>query len=159
MTIQLDTIDWRILKELLSSGRITNVTLAQRVGLSAPACLRRVRGLEDAGLICGYTVLLDELGLGFSLTGFAMVGLYSQSETDLQAFENLVLGWPIVREAYMLSGETDFILKCVSEDLGSFQDFILKDLTSATNVASVKTFLTIRRVKSEPGVPIQLPTR
>jgi len=159
MSVQLDTIDWRILKELQSSGRITNVTLAHRVGLSSPACLRRVRALEEAGLISGYSVLLDEPGLGFSLTAYVMVGLYSQSETELHAFENLILGWPMVREAYMLSGEHDFILKCVAEDLGTFQDFILNELTSATNVESVKTFLTIRRVKREPGVPIAVAPR
>lgn len=151
---RLDPIDWRILKELQSDGRITNVALAARVGLSAPPCLRRVRALEEAGLIRGYTVLVDERALGFQLTAYAMVGLHSQSEADLRAFDNRVLGWPLVREAYMLSGESDYMLKCVSPDLASFQDFVLDALTAAPNVASVKTFLTIRQAKAEPGVPI-----
>jgi DNA-binding Lrp family transcriptional regulator len=154
MPIRLDAIDWRILKELQADGRITNVALAAKVGLSAPPCLRRVRALEEAGLINGYTVLLDEAALGFSLTAFAMVGLHNQAEADLRAFENAVIGWAIVREAYMLSGESDFMLKCVAADLTQFQSFVLNDLTAAPNVASVKTFLTIRRAKRAPGVPM-----
>ncbi len=155
MPVRLDPLDWRILKELQADGRMTNVALAARVGLSAPPCLRRVRALEEAGLIAGYTVLLDEPALGFNLTAFAMVGLHNQAEAELRAFENLVLGWPLVREAYMLSGESDYMLKCVAPDLGAFQDFVLNALTAAPNVASVKTFLTIRRAKREPGVPIR----
>ena len=154
MAVRLDPLDWRILKELQADGSITNVALAQRVGLSAPPCLRRVRALEEAGLISGYTVLLDEAALGFTLTAFAMVGLHGQGEAELRAFENRVLGWPLVREAYMLSGESDYMLKCVAGDLTAFQDFVLNELTAAPNVASVKTFLTIRRAKREPGVPI-----
>jgi DNA-binding Lrp family transcriptional regulator len=153
----LDAIDWRILRELQNDGRITNVTLATRVGLSAPACLRRVRALEEAGFIAGYTVLLDETALGFSLTAYAMVGLHNQADSDLRSFENLVLGWACVRDAYMLSGETDFMLRCVTRDLPELQEFVLEKLTAAPNVASVKTFLTIRRIKREPGVAITLP--
>lgn len=153
MTRRLDTTDWRILKELMADGSLTNVALAGKVGLSAPPCLRRVRALEEGGVITGYTALVDERALGFELTAFALVGLHNQAESDLRAFENRVLGWPIVREAYMLSGESDFILKCVARDLTSFQDFVLKDLTAQPNVASVKTTLAIRRVKSAPGVP------
>lgn len=154
MPLELDATDWRILKELQADGRITNLALAQKVGLSAPPCLRRVRVLEEAGLIQGYTVLLDEAALGFELTAYAMVGLHKQAEAELRAFENRVLAWPFVREAYMLSGEQDFMLKCVAPDLKSFQDFVLHALTSAPNVASVKTYLTIRRAKRKPGVPV-----
>jgi len=153
MAIELDAIDWRILKELTADGRMTNVALAQRVGLSPPPCLRRVQALEKAGLITGYTTQLDEKALGFELTAFAMVRLHNQSETDLRAFENLILGWAYVREAYMLSGESDFIAKCIAPDLPAFQDFVLNELTAAPNVASVRTFLTIRRAKRAPGVP------
>lgn len=156
MSHRLDATDWRILKELQSDGRITNVALASRIGLSAPPCLRRVRALEEAGLIAGYTVLVDERALGFELTAFAMVGLHNQSESDLRAFENRVLGWPVVREAHMLSGESDYMLKCIAPDLPAFQDFILNQLTAAPNVASVKTSLAIRQAKREPGVPLQL---
>jgi DNA-binding Lrp family transcriptional regulator len=154
MPIELDAIDWRIIKELQADGRMTNIALANKIGLSAPPCLRRVRTLEEAGLISGYTALVDEAMLGYALTAFAMVRLHNQAETDLRAFENHVLGWPLVREAYMLSGESDFMLKCIARDLPSFQSFVLDELTAAPNVASVKTYLTIRRAKREPGVPV-----
>lgn len=157
MALRLDATDRRILRELMANGALTNVTLAQRVGLSAPPCLRRVRALEDAGVIQGYTALVDERALGFELTAFALVGLHNQAESDLNAFENLVLGWPMVREAYMLSGESDYILKCVAPDLPAFQDFVLKELTAAPNVASVKTNLAIRRAKLAPGVTLAVP--
>jgi len=154
MRARLDATDWRILKELQANGRITNVELARKVGISPPPCLRRVRALEQAGMIAGYFALLDEKSLGFEVIAFAMVGLHSQAEADLRAFENRVLAWPLVRECYMLSGETDFLLKCVAPDLTAFQDFVIAELTAAPNVASVKTTLVIRNVKFEPGVPV-----
>lgn len=154
MRSRLDATDWRILKELQANGRITNVELARKVGISPPPCLRRMRALEQAGIIAGYFALLDERSLNFEVIAFANVGLHSQSEADLRAFEDRVIAWPLVRECYMLSGETDFILKCVAPDLPSFQDFIINQLTAAANVASVKTTLAIRRVKFDPGVPI-----
>lgn len=153
MSHELDAIDWRILKELAADGRITNRALAAKVGLSPPPCLRRVRALESAGLITGYTALLDEPALGYTLTAFVMVRLHAQAEADLRAFENRVLGWPLVREAHMLSGETDYLLHCVAPDLTAFQRFILDEVTAAPNVASVKTSLAIRRAKREPGLP------
>jgi DNA-binding Lrp family transcriptional regulator len=155
MRAGLDATDWRILKELQANGRITNVELARKVGISPPPCLRRTRALEQAGIIAGYFALLDEKVLAFEAIAFANVGLHSQSEANLRAFENQVLTWPLVRECYMLSGETDFLLKCVAPDLPSFHEF-LEELTAAPNVASVKSTLVIRRVKFEPGVPITL---
>ena len=154
MRPNLDSTDWRILKELQADGRMTNIALATKIGLSAPPCLRRVRALEEQGLIGGYAALVDEEALGFALSAFAMVRLHNQAEADLRAFENRLLGWTIVREAHMLSGESDYMLRCVARDLTSFQDFVLDELTAAPNVASVKTFLTIRRAKREPGIPI-----
>jgi DNA-binding Lrp family transcriptional regulator len=156
MRARLDATDWRILKELQANGRITNVELAEKVGISPPPCLRRVRALEQAGMIAGYFAQVDEKMVGFEVIAFAMVGLHSQSEADWRAFENRALAWPLVRECYMLSGETDFLLKCVAPDLTAFQDFVIEELTAAANVASVKTTLVIRRVKFEPGVPVSL---
>jgi DNA-binding Lrp family transcriptional regulator len=154
MRVRLDAIDWRILKELQANGRVSNVELARKVGISPPPCLRRVRALEEAGMIAGYFALIDEKSVGFEVIAFAMVGLHSQSEPDLRAFENRVLAWSLVRECYMLSGESDFQLKCVAPDLTAFQDFVIEELTAAPNVASVKTTLVIRRVKFDPGVPV-----
>jgi DNA-binding Lrp family transcriptional regulator len=152
---RLDATDWRILRELQADGRITNVELARKVGISAPPCLRRVRALEGAGIIEGFTALLNDKALGFDVTAFAMIRLHSQAEADLIAFEQRVRGSPIVRDCYMLSGEIDFMLKCVAPDLTAFQEFIIHELTAAPNVASVKTSLVIRASKHDPGVPIE----
>jgi DNA-binding Lrp family transcriptional regulator len=155
--IKLDEIDWRILAELQADGRITNVELAKRVGISPPPCLRRVRQLEEQGVITGYHAQLDARLLGFEVTVFAMVGLSSQAEADLRAFERSVSQWPMVRECHMLNGEIDFILKIVAPDLASFQTFLTEHLTTAPNVASVKTSLTIRSAKQDPGIPLSPP--
>jgi DNA-binding Lrp family transcriptional regulator len=152
--IKLDRIDRRILQCLQGDGRMTNVELAQRVGITAPPCLRRVRALEEAGLIRGYHAALAPEALGFPVTVFAQVGLASQAESDLVAFEKLVRGWPEVREAHMLAGEADFLLKIVATDWDSYQRFLSAKLTSAPNVAHVKSAMTLRVSKLEPGVPL-----
>ncbi|MEM6381689.1 MAG: Lrp/AsnC family transcriptional regulator [Pseudomonadota bacterium] len=156
MKALLDTIDWRILSELQDEGRVTNVELARRVGISAPPCLRRVRALEEAGLIRGYRALLDEKALGFDIVAFAMVGLTNQSEADLIAFEQQVIAWPVVRDCYAISGEVDFILKCTARDFSAFQSFIIDELTTTENIASVKTALTLRRVKDAGVAPLDV---
>jgi DNA-binding Lrp family transcriptional regulator len=153
---KLDPIDRQILAELQADGRMTNVELAKRVGISAPPCLRRVRTLEEAGFIRGYHADIDTRELGFEVQVFAMVRLNSQAEADLSAFEARCRAWPLVRECHMLNGEIDFILKCVSPDLSSFQNFLTGDLLKAPNVANVKTSLVIRCAKDEPGVPFDV---
>lgn len=153
---KLDPIDRRILCELQGDGRMTNVELAKRVGISAPPCLRRVRTLEESGLIRGYHAEVNARELGFEVQVFAMVGLHSQAEVDLSAFEEKCRNWPLVRECHMLNGEIDFILKCVAPDLSTFQSFLTEHLTAAPNVASVKTSLVIRGAKDEPGVPFDI---
>lgn len=155
MGVRLDAIDRKILKELQDDGRITNVELARRVGISAPPCLRRVRALEEAGYIKCYRALLDEKLLGYEVTVFAMVHLDSQAEADLVAFESFVRSAPLVRECWMLSGEIDFILKCVAPDLKTFQAFVA-ELTAAPHVRNVKTSLTLRNSKNAPAVPLTL---
>lgn len=155
MPTRLDAIDRKILKEMQDDGRITNVELARRVGISAPPCLRRVRALEEAGFIKGYRALLDEKKLGFELTVFALVHLNSQAEPDLVAFEEFVRRQPLVRECWMLSGEIDFVLKCVAPDLKTFQAFV-ETLTAAPHVRNVKTALTLRNSKDAAMVPMEL---
>jgi DNA-binding Lrp family transcriptional regulator len=154
MLARLDDIDWKILSELQQDGRITNVELARRVGIAAPPCLRRVRALEEAGYIRGYRALLDEKRLGYEVTMFALVHLSSQAEPDLAAFEAFVRAQPLVRECWMLSGEVDFILKCVAPDLKTFQAFV-SELTGAPHVRNVKTSLVLRMSKDAPVVPLE----
>lgn len=153
---KLDEIDRKILNELQADGRMTNVELASRVGISAPPCLRRVRSLEEQGYIKGYHAAVDARALGFEVQVFAMVGLQSQAEADLSAFEARCDGWPLVRECHMLNGEVDFLLKCTAPDLSTFQRFLTEELTAAPNVIGVKTSLVIRGAKQEPGVPFDV---
>ncbi len=149
-----DRIDRQILDLLQDDGRMTNVELAERVGLTAPPCLRRVRALEEEGAIRGYHASLDPAILGYPITVFALVSLRGQAEQDLAAFEDYVLTIPEIRECHMLNGEIDFILKIVAQDLKSFQEILTTHLTPAPNVASVKTSLTIRTSKNLPGIPV-----
>lgn len=152
--IKLDSVDRQILHDLQDYGRMTNVDLAKNAGISAPPCLRRVRALEDAGIIKSYHADIDLDALGYSVQVFAFVGLTSQAETDLQDFEMLVSTWPQVRECHMLMGETDFLLKIVAHDWDDFQKFLISHLTPAKNVSHVKTALSIRSAKQLVGVPI-----
>ena len=153
--MKLDLIDRQILHNLQEDGRITNVDLSKRAGISAPPCLRRVRVLEDAAIIKGYHADIDPDALGFSVQVFAFVGLTSQAESDLQDFEKLVSLWPQVRECHMLMGEIDFLLKIVAHDWDDFQKFLTSHLTSAKNVSHVKTALSIRSTKQLVGIPIE----
>jgi len=152
---RLDALDWKILTELQNNGRITNVALANRVGISPPPCLRRVRALEEAGYIRGYRALLNAKQLGYEVIIFAMVRLTSQAEADLVAFETFVRDRPVVRECWMLSGEIDFLLKCVAPDWRTLQAFIA-ELTAAPHVRNVKTSLTLKISKDAPTVPLEI---
>ena len=151
--VKLDRIDLRILRDLQEDGRMTNVELARRAGISAPPCLRRVRALEEAGFIRRYHAELAPEALGYDILFFALVGLDSQSESVLIAFEQLVGGWPEVRECHMARGPSDFVLKIVARNTAHEND-LTKKLTSAPHVATVHTIQAIRTAKSLPGVPI-----
>ncbi len=153
--VKLDRIDRKILHDLQDNGRMTNVELAQRAGISAPPCLRRVRALEEAGVIKGYHADIDSQTLGYGITVFAQVGLDNQAETDLHKFEELVKEWPLVRECYLVSGEADYILKIVASDWDSYQKFLTPHLTTAPNVSHIKSALGVRVAKYKPGVPVE----
>lgn len=150
--VELDSIDLSILRELQDDGRMTNVELASRVGISAPPCLRRVRRLEELGVIARYRAILDTGMLGREIVAFCLVGLHHQSEAELKAFAALTANWPLVREAWMVSGDSDFLLQCVATDFRSFQTFVLEELTATENVDTVRTALTIRKVKDEGAI-------
>jgi DNA-binding Lrp family transcriptional regulator len=153
---KLDKIDRHILSDLQADGRMTNVDLAKRAGISAPPCLRRVRALEKAEVIRGYHADIAPEALGFTVTVFALVGLNSQAEADLKAFETLMSSWPNVRECHMLAGEADFLVKIVAEDWDHYQKFLTTQLTSAPNVSHVKSLMVFRTAKYQPGVPIAI---
>ena len=149
-----DTIDWKILKELQGDGRVSNVDLAGRVGLSPPPTLRRVQALEQEGYITGYRARLAAEKLGYGVQVIALVGLKSQAENEMKDFERRVAGWPIVRECYAISGVADYLLKCVGRDLQSIQGFLMGALAKAPNVESVKTSLILHVAKDQPEVPL-----
>ena len=152
--VKLDKIDRKILRDLQDSGRMTNVELARRAGISAPPCLRRVRALEEGGFINGYHARIDPQALGYNVMVFALVGLNSQAETDLKAFEDMIGSWSEVRECHMVAGEMDFLLKIVSQSWDSYQKFLTTQLTAADNVSHVKSALSVRSSKILPGVPV-----
>ncbi|MFO1090582.1 MAG: Lrp/AsnC family transcriptional regulator [Hyphomicrobiales bacterium] len=154
-SLELDRTDWKILRELQQDGRMTNVELARRVGLSPAPCLRRVRVLENDGYILGYRALLESSRLGYGIMMFALVSLQTPGEADLLSFEARAKRWPLVRECYALSGEADFMLTCVAPDLHTAQQFVIEELTPANNVRQVRTMLTLKTSKYEPRVPIE----
>lgn len=151
---KLDQIDFRILRDLQDDGRMTNVELAKRAGISAPPCLRRVRALEEAGYIRSYHAEIDAEALGYEVQFFALVGLDSQSEAVLTDFEKSVGAWPEVRECHMCRGPDDFVLKIVARNT-AHENELTKRLTSAPHVVTVRTIQVIRVSKREPGVPVE----
>jgi DNA-binding Lrp family transcriptional regulator len=152
---KLDKIDLSILKDLQADGRLTNVELAKRAGISAPPCLRRVKNLEDQGVVLSYHANLNASALGFSVAIFAEVALSSQNDADLRTFEEQVQRWPMVRECYMVTGGSDFLLKIVAKDFDAYQSFLSKELSTMPKVAQIKTRMVIRSSKKLPGVPVE----
>ncbi|WP_210419272.1 Lrp/AsnC family transcriptional regulator [Acetobacter vaccinii] len=150
----LDTVDLRIVAELQDDGRITNVELARRVGISAPPCLRRVRRLEEEGIIRGYHADPDATMLGWPITFFALIGLESQKETVLSAFERQLADWPEVRECHMIRGGGDFLVRLIARD-AAHENQLTRQLTEATHVIRVQTLQTIRTSLERWGVPVR----
>ena len=152
---KLDNIDLKILDELQMNGDITNVKLANKLKISPPSCLRRVKSLAHKNFILGYNAIVNPELLGYKVTVFAYVRLESQAENDLKTFESYISNFPEVRECHMLVGEVDFLLKIVAKDWDDFQSFLTKNLTQAPKVSNVKTSLNIRSVKKLPGIPFE----
>lgn len=155
-TLILDDIDRKILAELQDDGRMTNVELARRAGISAPPCLRRVKRLEEAGYIAGYHAATDAQKLGWQIAFFVIVGLESQKQSVLEAFETLVATWPEVRECHMIRGGGDFLLKLVARD-AAHENQLTARLTNAPTVAKVQTLQTIHTSRALAGVPMERP--
>lgn len=151
--VELDAIDRRIIATLQSEGRITNVELARRAGISAPPCLRRVRRLEELGVIRGYHAEVDAAMLGWSLNFYALIGLDSQRGSVLDAFEAQVGAWPETRECHMIRGGGDFLVRLMARDV-AHQNELTRRLTESANVVRVQTLQTIRTSRDLAGVPI-----
>ncbi len=153
--VKLDRIDRIILRELQENGRITNVELAQKAGISPPPCLRRTRALEEAGYIRGYHADIVPEKMEYNLTVFIQVTLSHHAEKDLDNFAKLLQSWPQVRFCYMLAGDPDFLIKVVSKNWPAFQEFLTKQLVAAPNVDQIKSLPTVRRTHYNAGVPIE----
>ena len=151
--VALDALDRHILRELQADARITNVELARRIGISAPPCLRRMRRLEEIGVVRGYSADVDGTLVGWPITFFALVGLESQKEASLRAFEREVAGWPEVRECHMIRGGGDFLLQFVARD-HAHENRLTQALTGLELVARVQTLQTIRTSHRPSGLPL-----
>jgi DNA-binding Lrp family transcriptional regulator len=152
---KLDAIDRKILSDLQGQGRMTNVELAERAGISAPPCLRRLRSLEEDGVIVGYHAEVNAEALDYKITAFVYVKLSSNNDHDLREFEDAIRGIPLVRECYLLVGDFDFMLRVVAKTWDDYQRFISGDLTKVVHVSQIKSSLAVRRSKFAPGVPIE----
>ena len=155
MKKNIDNIDLKILRILQDEGRISNLDLSKKIDMSPPPTLRRVRDLEDKGYIDGFRANINPEKLGFDLTAWIFISLKNQNEESLNSFEKLVWGWENIRECYMLNGEIDFILKCVSKNMSEFNNFLTKNITSNDNISSIKTAFMIKNTKKLGTVPIE----
>lgn len=151
---ELDSIDFKILRILQDEGRISNLDLSKKIGMSPPPTLRRVRDLEGEGYIDGFRANLDPSKLGYDLISWIFISLKNQNEESISTFEKLAWGWESIRECYMLNGDVDFILKCVSKNMNEFNDFLTKNITANENILSVKTAFVIKNTKKLGNVPL-----
>ena len=153
-TIALDRIDIRILAELQGNGRLTMTELSERVGLSATPCLRRVRLLEERGVISGYVAVVDQTLVGLEVNVFASIRLERQREDELERFNAAVAGWPEVMECYLMTGTRDYLMRIVVSSLGDYERFIKDKLSRLDGVASIESSFALSRVKHTTVVPI-----
>jgi Lrp/AsnC family transcriptional regulator, leucine-responsive regulatory protein len=152
--IELDAIDRRILGELQADGRMTVQQLAERVGLSASPCARRVRLLEQAGVIKGYAALIDQAQIGLPISAFASIKLARQHEEDLDSFASAVARWPEVVDCYLMTGQRDYLMRIVVRDLEAYERFLKEKLTRLSNVASIETSFALGQVKRSDHLPL-----
>ncbi len=152
--MDMDTIDKKILKELQENARLTNVELADRVGLSPSPCLRRVRALESSGAIKGYKAIVDQKTVGMPVSVFVMVSLERQIEGALEEFEKRVRDLPEVMECYLMTGDMDYLLRVVTRDLQTYEQFLIQDLTKFPGVRGIKSSFALKQVIYRIALPV-----
>lgn len=153
--IRLDATDIRILAELQKDAGRTNLDLAASVGLSPSPCLARVRALEAAGVIARRVALLDPARLGPSVSMVVQVTLERQTDALLEAFETAVNGFPEVMECYLMTGDSDYLLRVVVRDTAAFRDFVIDRLTKAPGVANIRSSIALKQVKYQTSLPLE----
>ncbi|HIC56307.1 MAG TPA: Lrp/AsnC family transcriptional regulator [Acidobacteria bacterium] len=154
MRHKLDSIDRNILVVLQKDGRLSNTQLAERVGLTPAPCLRRVRALEEAGVIQKYAALVDSHALALGVTVFAQVTLDKQVKDQLEVFEQSVGKWPEVMDCYLMTGDSDYLLRIVLPDVEAYERFLNEALTQVPGVASIKSSFALRQVKYSTALPL-----
>jgi DNA-binding Lrp family transcriptional regulator len=150
----LDEIDRRILAVLQENARVANVELAATVGISPSPCWRRVRDLEQSGVISRYVTLVDPAALGLPVSVFIQVSLEKQIEPALERFERAVLARPEVMECYLMTGDADYLLRVVVADLDAYERFLMDHLTRVPGVASIKSSFALKQVKYRTALPL-----
>ena len=150
-----DAYDRRIIRELQSDGRVTNQALAERIGLSPSPCLRRVRLLEEAGVVVRYVALINPDTIGLNVTAFVRVRLDQQDDRHLEAFEQRVAEFSEVMECYLMTGESDYQLRVLVASLAEFEDFLRHKLTKIAGVAQVTSSFALRPVVYTTQLPLR----
>lgn len=151
----IDEIDRKIIAAVQNDGRITTHELAARVGLSPSPCARRVRALEDSGIIKGYTAIIDQTKVGLPISAFASIKLERQHEADLDRFAHAVARWPEVADCYLMTGQRDYLLRIVVRDLEAYERFLKEKLTRLDGVASIETSFALGQVKRSEVLPLR----
>jgi Lrp/AsnC family leucine-responsive transcriptional regulator len=152
--ISLDAIDRRILERLQQDGRLSNADLAEKVGLSSSPCWRRVKALEEAKVITGYAALLDARSVGLSVNVFVSVSLSTQNEKSLKDFERAAALRPEVMECYLMTGDSDYLLRVVVPDLEAYERFVM-DFTKIVGIAQIRSSFALRAVKQGTALPVR----
>ena len=150
----LDAIDRRILAVLQENARVTNVELAAAAGISASPCWRRVRDLEEAGVIASYVTLVDPAAVGLPVSVFIQVSLEKQVESALEVFERVIMERPEVMECYLMTGDADYLLRVVVADLGAYEKFLMAHLTRVPGVANIRSSFALKQVKYRTALPV-----
>jgi len=156
LPMQLDRIDKHILQELQQNGRLSNLELADKVGLSASPCLRRVRQLEETGLINGYVTLLNASKLGLKLMALVQISMYRHTPDRFEHFEAAIKAYPQVLECILITGQSaDYQLKVLVKDMEEYQDFLLNHITRIAGVTDVHSSFVLRQVISTTALPLE----
>ncbi len=150
----LDAIDRRLLAALQINGRLSATELAEKVGLTTSPCLRRIRNLEEAGVIQGYSTVIDQTKVGLPVSVFVSIKLERQREDAMHGFEEAVRRWPEVVECYLMTGTRDYLLRVVAPDLAGYERFLKQTLTRLDGVASIESSFALAQVKHSSALPI-----
>jgi len=155
----MDYIEYKILSTLQKNARLTNLELARQVGLSASPCLRRVKALENTGIISGYSAIIDQNKVDLSVNVFVQVSLERQSEEGLEVFEEKIIEYNEVMEAYLMTGEADYLLRIVVKDLQTYEKFLKENLTRIPGISSIRSYFSLKQVTRKYNLPIINPKK